>query len=592
MFYVLLKVCVKMLVVSQRTYKKKTRKQNKWACFFTPICMFIVGVSLFALMTFLVPYLLTRSNISTEIMEGLQVSQTQTLYLGSNEMLNAGDAIQIKTQLVNTGIHPIYNVTLSDSVPIDTICQPGGVGPEFSIILPNEIIMCFGIHTITQQDINNAEFQIETTVEGVSNMTQLVYNVNSTTNLTQTTFSSLTVSQMYELDLGPDEMLTAGDTLVVTGKVINTGTETLVNVSFYNETFTELIPAQMQFLYFNYTILQADILAERVDFNFTASGIGLTSQDLIEATSFLEANLTQITLGRIRAAVLSQMWMKLRPQDECPFSGDFIIFEFIVENTGTETLSNVQVSDSLTGTTGFVCQPMGMDNSIGTMFPGDMYTCSGAYTLQMSDIPFGENFTIAQTITATGTGVTKLLAYTDVSPSTSLELPGVYVIWARRVGTSSFYDTSFSSATVTGSPLQPGDFEISNRQWAECALTFHYLSQLSSNPRSFVLSNFNIHPRHVRGRLRIGGIVNRNPLTFTTDPPNLFNSWILEPVISTNMQWNPSTGVISIPNTGNSNYGDLYLGDLRQYTSITVSASIGESGDTYLYALGEEIELE
>ncbi len=97
---------------------------------------------------------------------------------------------------------------------------------------------------------------------------------------------------------------------------------------------------------------------------------------------------------------------------------------FTTTNTGTTTLSDVEVSDTgLTGLSAFSCAP----GSPATLAPGEVLTCTGTKTMSQADVDAGA---VTNTATATGTppggrpGVTD----TDDETVTADGTPGIELV--------------------------------------------------------------------------------------------------------------------------------------------------------------------
>lgn len=361
------------------------RKRNRVS--FGLCCLFVLYIGIAALSVTL-PIVLYKERTMTPF--ELQMIQNQTLLLGSDEMLNAGDVIVIQTLLNNVGGKAGFNITVENSRFVDTRCQPTFENNFIASILPNSTVSCMAAYVITQDDIGTI-FNLSTSAANVT--------VSSATNLTQTTFGELSVSHMFEVDEGPDAYLTVGDLIRITAKLFNSGTETILDLESNTNgivwTINQMLPVQMETISLNYRITQEDLDAEMYLINTTSSGIGTTSRMAVSGQDSQIVNLTRPAIGELEVQVFFTY------SQSCTKTGDVVVVTIIVTNTGTGPVTSVSVEDTLVGT-GFVCQPMGMDNQIGDMFPLDSFACTGVYILMGSDVTFGFNTTLMTTATVTG----------------------------------------------------------------------------------------------------------------------------------------------------------------------------------------------
>ena len=461
------------------------------------------------LLSFAIPmyYNITTRTVPTDVIEefSLEVEQNQTLMMGPDGMLNAGDVIHIQTSITNNGRQPVHNITITDTPPINTMCIPSGLGT----LLPGETATCFGVHVITQMDIDSNSFIVNSTVNG----TPVTRMVDSETDLTQTTFGELSVSQMYEIDLGGDAFLTAGDVMTVTVKLMNSGTETLLNVTSENAPMgweiEEMLPMNMSSFQYTYIITQQDLDDEMYLLNETATSIGLTSAQPVIGTSIVSTNLTRDFAGALR---VSESFIFT---EECANIGKAVMVVITVENVGIAPVPNVIVEDTLVGTA-FVCQPMGMNNEIGSMFPMDSYTCTGAYMFTMSDIMFGYNTTLTSNATATG----------DTSSNTASETQtfgGPYITtYDPRVTTNPKSTWSGTTMDLAAGPIDSRPYGA----WIDCVGEGGgYVNRgFITGTHSYTYTNFNFGPHVTMFEFYIGDHIVGTTIDITTNPPQ---AWLL-----------------------------------------------------------------
>ena len=472
-------------------------------------------------------------NLSTRSDNGpmLNVTQTQELMLGGDDMLNAGDVIHIVTVVKNSGSGHIANVTIGDDKPIGTICTPGGVDNVIGTLQVGEMATCFGIHIVTQMDIDLMTFSVNSTVTGHDEQAiPLSSEVGSISNLTQTTFGALSVTQMAMVNKGPDDFLSEGETVDVTVKLQNIGTETLLNLTStsFNGTIThELLP--LEIINFTYIII---LTQEMIDddvlvLNETGIGIGTTSAMIVDDTSILLVNVTQPVEGRLRTTTT---FMKTTT---CAQVGDIMMIDVLVENYGTGPVNNVAVANTLIGTS-LICTPMGIDNTIGTLLPGQQETCSGGYMLTSMDVTFGIDSLFISNTSAVGMNVP-----TVMDSNLEFTYDAVYILYFQKITSPVPASNGFSTVDYT---ISPGYIIGTNTPFAAagCRTSVEQQSVKNMAGRSITYSNIMLTPRHISAGYWIEN-VNSGSIQVYTDPPNMFSTWDITIVGAGT--WNPATGI-------------------------------------------------
>jgi hypothetical protein len=127
-----------------------------------------------------------------------------------------------------------------------------------------------------------------------------------------------------------------------------------------------------------------------------------------------------------------------------------------------------------------------------------------------------------------------------------------------------------------------------------------WLLQVQTANVTMVINNFNVvSPNHKKGYFYNAGIaVPTSPLTITTNPPNLQQSWTVvgtyfpdppgnnqDPVV-----WDNISGTLSHPGGSFHTSGIMLdMGDLSQYTSVTITYTTTAITDGITFGLAEEI---
>ena len=328
----------------------------------------------------------------------------------------AGDVINYKVVFTNTGTQTLHNVTVTDSLTTLT-CSP--TVPAASLA-PGAAITCTGSYTVTQADIDNngnplANGFIHNVATGDSNETDSQESFTDTPLLQSATSSTVkTVDSVKNADGTTDsdgKVDVAGD--VINYKVVftNTGTQTLHNVTVTDSLTTltcsptvpaaSLAPGAAITCTGSYTVTQADIdnngnpLANGFIHNVATGDSNETdSQESFTDTPLLQSatSSTVKTVDSVKNADGTT-----DSDGKVDVAGDVINYKVVFTNTGTQTLHNVTVTDSLTTLT---CSPTVPAASLA---PGAAITCTGSYTVTQADIDNNGNpWSTASSDVATG----------------------------------------------------------------------------------------------------------------------------------------------------------------------------------------------
>jgi uncharacterized repeat protein (TIGR01451 family) len=265
--------------------EKRDRRRRAAGGFITCRCISLLLVLPLLILSIVLPIVLSSHHV-------LMATQTHTLFLGSDNVLNGGDVIQIETLITNTGNETLRDVNVTDSLPIGTMCVPADMNGTVLTIQPGQTIRCAGMYTVMQSDIGSL-FETSTVI-GSPNTTDLV--VSAKTNLGENKEPILVLTQMAHINRGEDDFLNAGDVLEVTVKGINVGSDTISNLqstNFNGTWIAQMMPMQMQNFTYNYVLTQEDVDRGEIVLVETASGIGAFS-----GTPVAEANALLVDLSR------------------------------------------------------------------------------------------------------------------------------------------------------------------------------------------------------------------------------------------------------------------------------------------------------
>ncbi|WPR73990.1 gliding motility-associated C-terminal domain-containing protein [Algoriphagus sp. NG3] len=283
----------------------------------------------------------------------------------------AGDVITYIIVVTNTGNVTLTNVTVEDPLT--------GLAENVGTLAPDETATVTTSYTVTQEDVDNGEVTNIATATG-TDPDGGETDGTDTNVVPGTDDPSLTVDKVADVAT----YAAAGDVITYTIVVTNTGNETLTNVTVEDpltglaENVGTLAPGETATVTTSYTVTQQDVDNGEVTNIATATGTDPeggetdgTDTNVVPGTD--DPNLTVDKVADV--ATYSE-------------AGDVITYIIVVTNTGNETLTNVLVTDPLTG----------MIESIPTLQPDESLTYNTYYTVNEEDVINGSVTNIASAI--------------------------------------------------------------------------------------------------------------------------------------------------------------------------------------------------
>ncbi len=329
----------------------------------------------------------------------IELEKTGSLDAGVNSA--AGDQISYEFTATNTG-----NVTLSDVSIVDELeglseIVYGEWPGESGVLAPGESVTATASYTLTQADVDAGEVENTASTTGTPpsgeppvDEDEEIVPVPGTPGIT------LHKSAV----LANDAEGIAGDELVYTFIVTNTGNVTLSDVSVTDELegLSEIVygewpaesgvlaPGESVTATASYTLTQADVDAGEVENTASTTGTPPSGEPPVDEDEEIVPvpGTPGITLHK--SAVLAN--------DAEGIAGDELVYTFIVTNTGNVTLSDVSVTDELEGLSEIVYGEWPAES--GVLAPGESVTATATYELTQDDVDAGE---VENTASVTGT---------------------------------------------------------------------------------------------------------------------------------------------------------------------------------------------
>ncbi len=321
---------------------------------------------------------------------GLTVLKQGTLNDGGDGV-DAGDTITYAFTVTNSGNVTLTDITIDDTVAGVTVeGGPIGLAPGAS----NNSAFT-GAYTITQEDIDAGEFQNCAIANGIGpdGQTPVASDEACTTDtLPQTPLITLVKDGTLDITVTPpvDEP-SPGDIINYTFTITNTGnvtltdvtvTDTVGGVTVVGDPIATMAPDAVDSATFTgtYAITQDDIDAGVFANTALVTGtdpggapVTATDDHVIQPAQDFEMTVTK-TANRVTISA---------PQT--------ITYDFVVENTGNTTLTNVQLADPDL-TTGPVCDWTSSSDPLtgaNVLSPDETVPCTGTYDATQDDIDDG-----------------------------------------------------------------------------------------------------------------------------------------------------------------------------------------------------------
>ena len=305
-----------------------------------------------------------------------------------------GDQIHYTITVANTG-----SVTLTDITVTDLLT---GLNRTITTLAPGSNRTFNETYSVVAADITAG--QVVNTATASYTFGGNNYNENASHTVTAIlTGNALTISK----SAAESSFSALGDIIHYTVTVTNTGSATLTNISVtdpltgLNQTITSLAPGANRTFNTTYTIVQNDLNAGEVNNTATAS-YTFGGNNYNEAASHtVSANLGP---GLSIAKSVSE--------SNYSAVGDILNYTIIITNTGNVTLTNIAVSDPLTG----------LNQTVATLAPGASRTFNTTYSVVQNDLNAGIiNNTARASYTFAGTPYSET-ASESISANASPEL--------------------------------------------------------------------------------------------------------------------------------------------------------------------------
>ncbi len=488
------------------------------------------------------------SSVTTTLLKpGITVTKSAGAIQDSNGngRLDAGDTVPYSFVVKNTGDTTLTSVKVTDAKVPNISCPA-------TTLAPNASTTCTGSYVLTQADIDAGKVDNSATATGTPPVGDPITSQPSavTTPVNAPNSMTITKSAGAVQDKNGNGRTDAGDTIDYSFVVKNTGTTTLNSLALADPKISgvtcptaTLAPGASTTCVKTYTITQADMDAGKIVNQATGTAKGGANSDVNATSNEVTTPLTQSNSFDFTKSAAAPVDANKNGRID---AGDTIGYSFKFTNTGSTTLRNISVADSLVPNV--VC-------STTTLAPGESVTCTGSYTITQADMDAGkvDNSATGTVTQPDGSTATK-------TSTTSTPLTGVgSLTFDKQQGTP----TDADGKPITGREVGRGD---------KIPYTF-----LVTNTGSVTVSSVTVVDSKVSG-INCGGVTSLEPGKSVTCSG-----------VYTITQADVDAGAVT--NTANANGKDPKVGNvdsandsttlpLTQSPKISLTKAAGEITDT------------
>ncbi|WP_371783654.1 DUF7507 domain-containing protein [Streptosporangium subroseum] len=392
----------------------------------------------------------STATVTADLIPGLALLKTAS----PSTVTAPGQTITYSYLVTNTG-----NATLTGVGATDTAFSGSGTPPVITCpvttLAPQATTTCTGMYVVTQADVDAGSIVNTATASGTPPTGPAVTSAPSTATVTATSRPELSLLKTAF----PSAVMSAGQTITYSYRVVNTGNATLTGVGATDTAFSgsgtppvitcpvaTLAPQAMTTCTGTYVTTQADVDAGSIVNTAVASGTPPTGPAVTSAPS------TVTITGDLVAGLTL---LKTAVPSAVSAAGRTVTYSYLVVNTGNETLTGVAVVDTAFSGTG---TPPVVTCPVTTLAPQAATTCTGTYVVTQADVDAGSivNTARASGTPPTGPAVTSApstatVGITSAPSLTLLKTASPFTVTAAgRTITYSYLVVNTGNATLTG----------------------------------------------------------------------------------------------------------------------------------------------
>ncbi len=306
-----------------------------------------------------------------------------------------GDVITYSFRVTNTGNVTLHDVGVTDPlVGLTTVTFPLG---WTGVLAPNASVTATATYTLTQADVDAAGVDNTATVAGTPPTGPAVRS--SDTDRVPVPFEP----SIQVVKTGAVGGNIAGSVITYSFTVTNTGGTTLTDVALTDTKLTgpltltgwtgatgTLAPREVVTATGTYTLTQADVDAGTVSNTASVTSLDPTGATVDDDDTVVSPIVRAPSIDLDKSGIIVGTGV----------DGDRVDYSFVVKNDGNVTLTDVDVTDPLSGLSDVVFAGPWPSGTTGTLRPGDQITGTATYRLTQTDVDRGR---VDNTATATGT---------------------------------------------------------------------------------------------------------------------------------------------------------------------------------------------
>ncbi|WP_344918785.1 beta strand repeat-containing protein [Streptosporangium oxazolinicum] len=369
-----------------------------------------------------------------------------------SSVTDAGQTVTYSYTITNTG-----NVRLTGVSAVDTAFSGSGTPPvvtcPVTTLEPQELTTCTGAYVVTQADIDAGSIVNTATASGTPPTGPVVTSAASTATVTAGVIPTLVLLKTAD----PSAVTAVGQTVTYSQLVTNSGNVTMTGISVVDTAFsgagtppvitcpvTALAPQDSTTCTGTYVTTQADIDAGQIVNTAVASGTPPTGPVVMSAAS----------TATVTAALDPGLTLvKSAAPSTVSAVGQTVTYSYLVTNTGIETLTGVNATDTVFSGSG---APPVVTCPVTALAPQASTTCTGAYVVTQADLDAGSivNTAVASGTPPTGPVITSAASTATVTAARTPRLTLVKTATPRRVTvpgepvTYSYLITNIGNVTV------------------------------------------------------------------------------------------------------------------------------------------------
>ena len=386
------------------------------------------------------------STVTVQVTQDPQLSFTKTANPSTYD--SVGDKITYTLTTKNTGNVTVGDIVVNDALPglLDLACDANG---PFSLA-PGASNTCTATRDITQSDLDNGSLVNAASVTGTGPNGQPLPVLTAKAPVTAEQNPAVALTKTAN----PKTVDTLGQVVTYTITATNTGNVTLTGVTTTDPLTglsaldcvedDTLAPGDSRTCTATRATTQADLDAGGVDNTATVTAEGAGGDPTDDGD-----NVTATAKERVEATRNPALSLD-KTVDPLTFTaaGQTARYTFVAENTGNVSITDVGLTDPLTGLGDLTCAPaLG-----GTLAPGGTIVCTADYTFTQADVDAGS---VTNTATLSGKDPQdKAIEATDGAVSQAEPAPALDLVKTADQGT---YDAVGDVITYTFTATNNGN---------------------------------------------------------------------------------------------------------------------------------------